>query len=115
VGVHHRPTVLKRFVNDAAATPFFQKRVPQARPRWLHTVIVQFPSGRSAEELCCVDAAHIIWAVNLGCIDLNPWPVRDRDIDHPDELRVDFDPGPGEPFSATVFLSTTTRTHGIEL
>jgi bifunctional non-homologous end joining protein LigD len=59
---------------------------------------VTFPSGRSAEELCPIDVAHLIWAVNLGCLDLNPWPVRQEDLEHPDELRVDLDPQPGVPF-----------------
>ncbi|HEV3232727.1 MAG TPA: DNA polymerase domain-containing protein [Candidatus Dormibacteraeota bacterium] len=93
-GVHRRPTVLKRFPNGAAGEFFFQKRVPPGRPGWLETVTVHFPSGRSAEELAPADPAHVIWAVNLGCLDLNPWPVRAGDVDHPDELRVDLDPTP---------------------
>lgn len=99
-GVLRRPTVLKRFPNGAAGDFFFQKRVPAKRPHWLQTVTVEFPSGRSAEELCPVDLAHLVWAVNLGCLDLNPWPVRAEDLDHPDELRIDLDPMPGVPFSA---------------
>ncbi|MEX1007599.1 MAG: non-homologous end-joining DNA ligase [Acidimicrobiia bacterium] len=99
-GVFERPTVLKRFPDGALGEPFFQKRVPEKRPEWLETVRVAFPSGRSADELCPVDVAHLIWAVNLGCLDLNPWPVRRRDVDHPDELRVDLDPQPGIPFDA---------------
>lgn len=95
VGVRERPTVLKRFPNGAAADFFFQKRVPSGAPSWLETVTVAFPSGNSATELCPVDVAHLVWAVNLGCIDLNPWPVRRDDLDHPDELRVDLDPQPG--------------------
>lgn len=97
-GVRERPTVLKRFPDGAEGQSFFQKRVPKGRPEWLETVTVQFPSGRSAEELCPLDVAHIAWAVNLGCIDLNPWPVRRDDLDHPDELRIDLDPQPGVPF-----------------
>ncbi|HUQ39182.1 MAG TPA: non-homologous end-joining DNA ligase [Acidimicrobiales bacterium] len=97
-GVYERPTVLKRYPDGAEAEPFFQKRVPANRPEWLETVTVDFPSGRSAEELCPVDVAHLIWAVNLGCLDLNPWPVRRPDVDHPDELRVDLDPQPGVTF-----------------
>jgi len=100
VGVRERPTVLKRFPNGAEGDFFFQKRVPEkGRPPWLETVTVAFPSGRSAEELCPVDVAHVLWAVNLGCLDLNPWPVRRGDVDHPDELRVDLDPQPEVPFS----------------
>ena len=99
VGVRRRPTVLKRFPDGALGDFFFQKRVPANRPPWLDTVTVSFPSGRTAEELCPTDVAHLLWAVNLGCLDLNPWPVRDSDLDHPDELRVDLDPQPGVPFS----------------
>ncbi len=97
-GVYERPTVLKRYPNGAEGEFFYQKRVPPHRPEWLETVTVSFPSGRHAEELCPVDVAHIIWAVNLGCLDLNPWPVRRADVDHPDELRVDLDPQPDVPF-----------------
>jgi DNA ligase D-like protein (predicted polymerase) len=94
VGVRERPTVLKRFVDGAAEKPFFQKRVPDGAPEWLQTATVTFPSGRSARELAPVDAAHLVWAVNLGVIDFNPWAVRRADLDHPDELRVDLDPTP---------------------
>ncbi|MGH9106448.1 MAG: DNA polymerase domain-containing protein [Acidimicrobiales bacterium] len=97
-GVYRRPTVLKRFPDGINGEVFFQKRVPAARPEWLHTATVSFPSGRSAEELCPLDVAHIVWAVNLGCVDLNPWPVRDSHLDLPDELRVDLDPMPGLGF-----------------
>lgn len=98
-GVHHRPTVLKRFTNGITEEPFFQKRVPAKRPDWLQTATVSFPSGRTAEELCPADVAHVIWAVNLGCIDLNPWAVRRSDLDHPDEMRIDLDPSPGVTFA----------------
>jgi len=100
-GVYERPTMLKRYPDGAEGEFFYQKRVPEkGRPEWLETVTVHFPSGRSAEELCPVDVAHLVWAVNLGCLDLNPWPVRRHDVDHPDELRVDLDPQPGVPWSA---------------
>lgn len=98
-GVFERPTVLKRYPDGATGEPFFQKRVPEKRPEWLETVQVTFPSGRHADELCPVDVAHLLWAANLGCLDLNPWPVRRGDLDHPDELRVDLDPQPGVPFA----------------
>ncbi len=92
--LHNRPTVLKRFVDGASRAPFFQKRVPDSAPEWLQTAVVQFPSGRSARELLPNDSAHLVWAVNLGVIDWNPWPVRVGHLDHPDELRVDLDPTP---------------------
>ena len=97
--VHERPTVLKRYPDGAAGPFFFQKRVPERHPEWLETVVVAFPSGRRAEELCPTAMAHLLWAINLGCIDLNPWPVRRRDLEHPDELRVDLDPEPGVAFA----------------
>jgi bifunctional non-homologous end joining protein LigD len=92
--------VLKRYPDGSTGKPFFQKRVPDQRPDWLETVRVTFPSGREADELCPVDVAHLVWAVNLGCLDLNPWQVRRPDLDHPDELRVDLDPQPGVAFDA---------------
>ena len=93
--LRERPTVLKRWVDGVGGEPFFQKRVPESAPEWLQTATVTFPSGRSARELVPNDAAHLAWGVNLGVIDWNPWPVRRSDLDHPDELRVDLDPGPG--------------------
>ncbi|HEY5429162.1 MAG TPA: DNA polymerase domain-containing protein [Solirubrobacteraceae bacterium] len=90
--LHDRPTVLKRFPNGAAAEPFFQKRIPDSAPEWLQTAEVTFPSGRTARELLPNDAAHLVWGVNLGVIDWNPWQARAADLDHPDELRVDLDP-----------------------
>ena len=95
VHVRERPTVMKRFVNGIREEPIWQKRVPKNIPEWLHTATVAFPSGRTAEELVANDAAHLVWAVNLGVIDFNPWPARRADLDHPDELRVDLDPTPG--------------------
>jgi bifunctional non-homologous end joining protein LigD len=92
--LRERPTVLKRYVDGADGEPFFQKRVPDGAPPWLETATVTFPSGRSARELTPADAAHLVWAVNLGVIDFNPWPVRRADLDSPDELRVDLDPTP---------------------
>jgi bifunctional non-homologous end joining protein LigD len=108
-GVYERPTVLKRYPEGAGGPFFYQKRAPQSRPDWIETVTVHFPSGRSAAELCPVDVAHILWAANLGCLDLNPWPVRRSDVDHPDELRVDLDPQPGVPFDAVRVTALEAR------
>ncbi len=94
-GIQDRPIVLKRFVNGAEGEAFYQKRAPTERPPWLRTVTLSFPSGRTAEEIVVDDAAGLAWIVNLGCIELHPHPVRSNDLDHPDELRVDLDPGPG--------------------
>ncbi|HLJ98419.1 MAG TPA: DNA primase small subunit domain-containing protein [Streptosporangiaceae bacterium] len=94
-GVYERPMALKRFVNGAEGEPFFQKRAPEKRPAWITTAELKFPSGRTADEVVLFDEAGLAWVVNLGCIDLNPHPVRASDLDHPDELRVDLDPVPG--------------------
>jgi DNA ligase D-like protein (predicted polymerase) len=97
-GIAGRPIVLKRYVNGAEGEPFFQKRAPETHPDWIETVELRFPSGNTAREVVVHDAAQLLWIVNLGCIDLNPHPVRANDLDHPDELRVDLDPGPGVAF-----------------
>jgi len=94
-GIRDRPLVLKRFVDGAEGEAFYQKRAPARRPAWLRTVTLSFPSGRTAEEVVVDDAAGLAWIVNLGCIELHPHPVRSSDLEHPDELRVDLDPGPG--------------------
>ena len=94
-GIRDRPIVLKRFVNGAEGEAFYQKRAPGDRPDWLRTVTLSFPSGRTAEEVVVDDAAGLAWIVNLGCIELHPHPVRSANLDHPDELRIDLDPGPG--------------------
>jgi bifunctional non-homologous end joining protein LigD len=94
-GIADRPIVLKRFVDGADGDAFYQKRAPSRRPDWLRTATLSFPSGRSAEEIVVDDAAGLLWIVNLGCIELHPHPVRSADLEHPDELRVDLDPGPG--------------------
>jgi bifunctional non-homologous end joining protein LigD len=94
-GIRDRPIVLKRFVNGAEEPAFYQKRAPTDRPAWLRTTTLSFPSGRTAEEVVVDDAAGLAWIVNLGCIELHPHAVRTSDLDQPDELRVDLDPGPG--------------------
>jgi bifunctional non-homologous end joining protein LigD len=98
-GVSGRPMAMKRFVNGAEGEAFFQKRAPASRPDWIETVELRFPSGRTASEVVVRDAAQLAWVVNLGCIDLNPHPVRADDLDRPDELRIDLDPVPGVPWS----------------
>jgi DNA ligase D-like protein (predicted polymerase) len=97
-GIQDRPIVLKRFVNGAEEEAFYQKRAPGDRPAWLRTVTLSFPSGRTAEEVVVDDAAGLAWIVNLGCLELHPHPVRSSDLEHPDEMRVDLDPGPGVPW-----------------
>jgi len=108
-GLTERPTVMKRWVDGVEGKPFFQKRVPDSAPGWLETATVTFPSGRHARELVPNDAAHLVWGVNLGVIDWNPWPVRRADLDSPDELRVDLDPGPGVAFDEVRQVALSVR------
>ena len=108
-GIRNRPLVLKRFVNGADAEPFYQKRAPETRPPWIRTVTLSFPSGRTAEEIVVDDAAGLAWVVNLGCIELHPHAVRAADIDHPDELRIDLDPGPDVAWDDVRRVAMETR------
>jgi bifunctional non-homologous end joining protein LigD len=115
-----RPTTMYRWPNgvERPEDAFFQKRIPRQRPGWIETAMVHFPSGRSAEMPVLADAAHIAYLVNLGCIDLNPWPVRRGNLDRPDELRVDLDPTPGVPYadvcSVAPVIRDVLREHALE-
>lgn len=107
-GVRNRPMVLKRFVDGAEGEPFYQKRAP-SRPEWIRTCTISFPSGRSADEVVLDEVAGLAWVANLGCLDLNPWPVRTEDVDRPDELRIDLDPTPGVEFAQVREVALVAR------
>jgi bifunctional non-homologous end joining protein LigD len=107
--IYNRPIVLKRYVNGITGEGFFQKRAPANRPDWLPTIALSFPSGRSADELLVTEPAQLVWMTNLGNIDLNPHPVRADDLEHPDELRIDLDPGPGVPWSQVREVALVAR------
>jgi DNA ligase D-like protein (predicted polymerase) len=94
-GAGARPNVLVRYPNGIDGEFFYQKRAPESRPEWIEVVALQFPSGRTAEEVVPRDAAALAWMANLACLELHPHPVRADDLDHPDELRIDLDPVPG--------------------
>jgi DNA ligase D len=93
-----RPTLMQRFPNGASGTSFFQKRVPDSAPDWLETTIVSTPNGTTSNALVARDLAHVLWAVNLGCLGFHTWPYNQADPDHTDELRIDLDPQPGITF-----------------
>ena len=95
----NRPNVLVRYPNGIDGEFFYQKRAPASRPPWIDVVTLKFPSGRTAEEVVPRDAAALAWMANLACLELHPHPVRDDDLDHPDELRIDLDPVPGVEWS----------------
>jgi DNA ligase D len=93
-----RPAMLQRFPDGAGGKSFFQKRVPSGAPSWLETTVVTTPNGTTSNALVLADVAHIVWAVNLGCLGLHLWPYRAADPEHADELRIDLDPRPGGTF-----------------
>ena len=100
--MHDRPVLLQRFPNGAHGTNFFQKRIPEGAPGWLQTTTVLTPNGTPSRALVIADIAHIVWAVNLGCLGFHSWPVRAAEQDVCDELRIDLDPGPGTTYAMVV-------------
>jgi DNA ligase D-like protein (predicted polymerase) len=108
-GVADRPMILKRFVKGIDVEAIFQKRAPEKRPDWIEVAELKYRSGTSAKEAVIHEAAGLVWAVNLGCVDLNPHPVRAGDLEHPDELRVDLDPMPGVEWAQIVDVALVAR------
>ena len=108
-GIRDRPIVLKRFVNGAEGEPFYQKRAPSDLPGYVRTATLTFPSGRTADEVVVDTAAGLAWVVNLGCMELHPHPVLSGDLEHPDQLRVDLDPGPGVEFEVVRRVALEVR------
>jgi bifunctional non-homologous end joining protein LigD len=108
-GVGGRPMVLKRFVKGLTEEAIWQKRAPAKRPDWIEVAELHYRSGTSAAETVVRDAAGLAWVVNLGCVDLNPHPVRAEDLDRPDELRIDLDPMPGVEWGQIVDVALVAR------
>jgi bifunctional non-homologous end joining protein LigD len=108
-GAGNRPNVLVRYPNGIDGEFFYQKRAPESRPDWIEVVALQFPSGRTAEEVVPRDAATLLWMANLACLELHPHPVRADDLDHPDELRVDLDPVPGVTWDQVRDVASVVR------
>jgi DNA ligase D-like protein (predicted polymerase) len=108
-GVADRPMILKRFVKGITEEAVFQKRAPAKRPDYVDVAELKYASGTSAAEAVIHDAAGLAWAVNVGCVDLNPHPTRAGDLAHPDELRVDLDPMPGVDWQQIVAVAMVAR------
>jgi DNA ligase D len=104
-----RPVLLQRFPNGAHGSNFFQKRIPEGAPEWLQTTTVLTPNGTPSRALVIADIAHLVWAVNLGCLGFHSWPVRAADQDHCDELRIDLDPGPGTTYAMAQETAVETK------
>ncbi|HWK16802.1 MAG TPA: non-homologous end-joining DNA ligase [Solirubrobacteraceae bacterium] len=106
-GVH--PGIVVSTREKGGGDAFFQKRIPRGAPDYVETARIQFPSGRSADEVCPTDVAVVGWAAQMGTITFHPWPVRRDDVDHPDELRLDLDPQPGTDFADAVAVAGAAR------
>ena len=107
--LRERPCMLKRFPEGAEGEAVYQKRIPKGAPDWMQTAHVEFPSGRSADELCVTELASVIWAVQMSTIEFHPWHSRRRDTERPDELRIDLDPQPGTGFAEAVAVAEMVR------
>ena len=107
--MHDRPVMLQRFPNGAHGSSFFQKRIPESAPEWLQTIVVETPSGTASRALVIADLAHLVWAVNLGCLGFHSWAVRAADLQHCDELRIDLDPGPGTTYAMACETAAVTK------
>src|SRR3954464_14668779 len=107
-GVH--PGIVVSTREKGGGEAFFQKRIPRGAPDYVETARIQFPSGRHADEICPTEVAVVGWAAQMGTITFHPWPVREDDVDHPDELRLDLDPQPGTDFADAVRVAGEART-----
>jgi len=96
--LRERPCMLHRYPDGVDGEKIYQKRLPKGAPEWIETVEVQFPSGRTADELCVTELASVIWAVQMSTVEFHPWHSRRADTERPDELRIDLDPQPGTGF-----------------
>src|SRR6187551_1869700 len=104
-----RAMVMKRYPNGIAGDFFFMKRAPSPRPEWIETCAIEHASGNIIDFPIIADLAALVWLINLGCIDLNPWYARCDDVDRPDYLHFDLDPGPGVPFSRVLEAALLVR------
>ena len=105
-----RPVLLQRFPHGVGGPSFFQKRVPDSHPEWLQTTTVSTPNGTTSRALVAADLAHVLWAVNLGCLGFHVWPAKASDPEHADELRIDLDPTPGVRFPMVQEAAREVRT-----
>ncbi|MBF6468444.1 non-homologous end-joining DNA ligase [Nocardia beijingensis] len=104
-----RPLLLERYPDGASGKSWFQKRVPKSAPQWLRTVEVSTPNGTTSDALVAHDLAHILWAVNQGCLGFHVWPNRADNLEISDELRIDLDPSPGITFADLRHAAVRTR------
>ncbi|CAM2943260.1 non-homologous end-joining DNA ligase [Saccharomonospora xinjiangensis] len=104
-----RPLLMERYPSGAGGKSFFQKRVPSSAPPWLRTTVVSTPNGTTSDALVAADLAHVLWAVNLGCLGFHVWPYHAGTPDVADELRIDLDPSPGVTFDQVREAARATK------
>jgi DNA ligase D len=104
-----RPVLMQRFPKGAEGPSFFQKRVPENAPEWLRTTTVTTVNGTQSRALVIGDLAHVVWAVNIGCLGFHVWPYRAADPEHCDELRLDLDPQPGTDYTDVRLAATELK------
>jgi DNA ligase D len=107
--LRERPCMMHRFPDGTTGERIYQKRLPKGAPDWVETAHVTFPSGRTADELCVTEAAALVWAVQMSCVEFHSWPSRRADTERPDELRVDLDPQPGTDYHDARAVAGTVR------
>jgi DNA ligase D len=110
VAMGGRPVLMQRFPEGAGGPNFFQKRVPKDIPDWLQTTTVSTVNGTPSRAMVAADVAHVVWAVNLGCLGFHVWPNLAIDPGHADELRLDLDPQPGTGFAEAAKAAVELRT-----
>jgi len=106
-GISRRPTMLKRYMQDVTVDPIYHKRASKNTP--FDTIQIRFPSQRPGRMNVPRTEADVVRLAQLGCLDFHPWPVRSEDIDHPDEIRFDFDPTPGVTFDQVKVAAQGSR------
>lgn len=104
-----RAMVMKRYPDGAAGPFFFMKRVPVPHPKWIETCTIPHPKAGDVPFPMVQDLASLLWIINLGCIDLNPWYSRCNDTDRPDVLNFDLDPGVGASFAKVLETAQLVR------
>src|SRR4051795_11747152 len=107
--LRERPCMLHRYPDGVSGEKIYQKRLPKGAPDWVETATVQFPSGRSADELCVTEIASVVWAVQMSTVEFHPWHTRRPDVEMPDELRIDLDPQPGTGFAEAKQVATVVH------
>ena len=107
--IRDRAMVMKRYPHGAAGEFFFMKRAPEPRPEWIRTCRIDHDSGNAIDFPVIDDVPSLLWVINLGCIDLNQWYATCDDVDRPDYVHFDLDPGPGASWENVLACGLVVR------